>query len=220
MATDELISRTADLLWMGGLAASPLALLVGCVCRCKSLRPSTRHMLWFAVLASFVTPMLGAMIWRPQWFRSDSLIAAADSVLSDKPAADPAAVKPASPEASTLAAGGVNAARKPTAPVEPAFPPARRDGIKLEPLGIATPPAPALDFTANLSIAERPSESVHAGVLSGVDDAAHAVPTKTTGSRVDPFAVTGEPAPAPRNDIRSLGGAFVPLDRGARAPGP
>ncbi len=81
MGTDQLISRMADLLWLGGLAATPLAILVGVACRWKTLRPATRHILWFAALASFVTPALGAMIWTPQWFRSDRVIAAAESVL-------------------------------------------------------------------------------------------------------------------------------------------
>ena len=81
MTTVEIISKAADLLWMGGLAATPLAIVVGAVCRWRAIRPATRHMLWFAVLASFVTPVLGALLWTPQWFRSDRVIAAADTVL-------------------------------------------------------------------------------------------------------------------------------------------
>lgn len=86
MGTDPIIQNLTELLWIGGLAATPLAILVGCVCRWKTLRPATRHMLWFAVLASFVSPAIGAWVWTPHWFRSDRLMAAADSVLADRQA--------------------------------------------------------------------------------------------------------------------------------------
>ena len=79
-------------LWAGGLAATPVALIVGGICRWKGLRPATRHMLWLAVLASFVTPAIGMWAWRPEWSRSERLIAAADTVidtLGPRPVAGP-----------------------------------------------------------------------------------------------------------------------------------
>jgi hypothetical protein len=94
MAAEDVLAQSAELLWTGALAATPIAALVGLVCLWHRVRPATRHMLWAAVLASFLTPALGAMVWRPHWFRSDRLIAVADSVLD--PAAQPPvnAVKP------------------------------------------------------------------------------------------------------------------------------
>lgn len=74
-------SGITELLWTGGLAATPVALAVGAICRVKSLRPATRHMLWATVLVSFVTPAIGMMIWRPDWFHSQRVLAAADKVL-------------------------------------------------------------------------------------------------------------------------------------------
>ncbi len=67
-------------LWAGGLAATPVALVVGAVCRWSKPRPATRHALWLAVLASFVTPAIGRLIWAPEWSRSERIIAAADSL--------------------------------------------------------------------------------------------------------------------------------------------
>ncbi len=69
---------------MGGLAATPVALIVGMICRVRSLRPATRHVLWLATLASFLTPAAGMLIWRPSWFRSDLVLAAADRVLEQR----------------------------------------------------------------------------------------------------------------------------------------
>src|SRR5688572_33428961 len=76
MGTGQILAEITALLWVGALAATPLALLVGGMCRWKNLRPATRHMLWVVVLASFVTPAIGSWIWRPEWFRTDRLVAA------------------------------------------------------------------------------------------------------------------------------------------------
>jgi beta-lactamase regulating signal transducer with metallopeptidase domain len=86
MAAEELIARSAELLWTGALAATPLALVVAAVSRWRRVRPATRHMLWVGVLASFITPAIGTLVWRPQWFRSDRVLAAADSVLAEQEA--------------------------------------------------------------------------------------------------------------------------------------
>lgn len=181
MATDELISRVADLLWMGGLAASPLAILIGCVCRCRSLRPSTKHMLWFAVLASFVTPMLGALIWRPQWFRSEALIAAADSVLADSVASAPNAGLPGPRvDPTPLAANSALAAN--TAPVVTSgHPVSTSEG---RPVGINTP-LPLAPHRARVPVAmDRPRATGSAleSVLSGHDDAAKLSESRSAAS--------------------------------------
>ncbi len=88
----EFSSGVLQLLWIGGLAAVPIALVVGTLCRLRSLRPATRHLLWLAALASFVSPAIGTMIWRPSWFRTDRIIAVADRVL---PPATAGAASPA-----------------------------------------------------------------------------------------------------------------------------
>jgi len=72
-------------LWIGGLAATPLALAVGVVCRAKAWSAATRHLLWLAVLASFVTPALGWFVWRPNWFASEQLLGAAERVIAQLP---------------------------------------------------------------------------------------------------------------------------------------
>ena len=77
----DAVSQTLQALWIGGLAATPLVLVIGLVCRVRMLRPSTRHLLWCAALASLAAPALGWWLWRPDWFRSESVLAAADRAL-------------------------------------------------------------------------------------------------------------------------------------------
>ncbi|MGH7242572.1 MAG: M56 family metallopeptidase [Phycisphaerales bacterium] len=72
-------------LWIGGLAATPIALGVGVVCRAKAWSAATRHLLWLAVLASFVTPALGVFIWRPTWFRTEQLLGVTERVIATLP---------------------------------------------------------------------------------------------------------------------------------------
>jgi beta-lactamase regulating signal transducer with metallopeptidase domain len=72
-------------LWIGGLAATPLALGVGVVCRAKAWSAATRHLLWLAVLVSFVTPALGWFVWRPNWFGTEQLLGAAEHVIAQLP---------------------------------------------------------------------------------------------------------------------------------------
>lgn len=76
----DFASLMTDLLWTGGLAAIPLALFVGLFCRTARCRPATRHALWCAVLASFITPLLAGLFWRPNWFESTRVMTAADSL--------------------------------------------------------------------------------------------------------------------------------------------
>lgn len=113
------VARSIELLWIGGLAAVPVAAIawICCCCRC---RPATRHALWFAVLGSFVAPMLTASIWRPSWFRSDRVLAAADSLKAplDLPAgrdnaSDPRPVLSASPEQPARARSRIQAPAPP-----------------------------------------------------------------------------------------------------------
>jgi len=91
-------------LWIGGLAATPLALGVGVVCRAKAWSAATRHLLWLAVLVSFVTPALGWFVWRPNWFATQQLLGAAEHVIAQLPVkaetglTSPEKVASASPE--------------------------------------------------------------------------------------------------------------------------
>ncbi len=95
----EVVAGIMKALWVGGLAATPLILLVGMICRVRSVRPATRHLLWTAVLVSFVTPVLGSWLWRPEWFRTERLIAAADSAIDHLKARATEPGAPASPSA-------------------------------------------------------------------------------------------------------------------------
>lgn len=95
MGIDQIIAKAVEMLWIGGLAATPLAIVVSLICRARRVRPATRHMLWFAVLASFITPAAASLIWRPQWFRSDRVMAAAGSVLEEPVHSVPDSVTPA-----------------------------------------------------------------------------------------------------------------------------
>jgi beta-lactamase regulating signal transducer with metallopeptidase domain len=85
MGTEQIIARASELLWTGALAATPVGAAVAVMCRLRRLRPSTRHLLWMAVLASFLTPAIGSLLWKPYWFRSERVMAAADSVLTAAP---------------------------------------------------------------------------------------------------------------------------------------
>jgi beta-lactamase regulating signal transducer with metallopeptidase domain len=66
-----------ELLWIGGVTAVPLALLVTLSCKWPGCRPATRHAMWAAVLLSFVTPALASLLWRPSWFQSHRVLAGA-----------------------------------------------------------------------------------------------------------------------------------------------
>ncbi len=77
----DTLSRTTELLWIGGLAVVPLALIVAVLCRWPRSRPATRHALWTAVLVSFLAPLVGVTAWRPAWFDSSRVLSAAERVL-------------------------------------------------------------------------------------------------------------------------------------------
>lgn len=81
-------------LWIGGLAATPLALGVGLVCRVRMWSAATKHTLWLAVLASFVTPVIGVFVWRPDWFGTERLLGAAENVIKAIESATPEEAKP------------------------------------------------------------------------------------------------------------------------------
>src|SRR5689334_21579976 len=108
----------AQLLWMGGLAATPLAIAVAALCRHKGVRPATRHMLWAAVLASFITPAIGSLLWRPHWFRSDRLTAAADLVFG-RPESRTTLVPPVPPSPTAVPPHETSSSPRPS-PSQPA----------------------------------------------------------------------------------------------------
>ncbi|MBL8885750.1 MAG: hypothetical protein JNK16_03745 [Phycisphaerales bacterium] len=95
-------------LWIGGLAATPLALAVGLVCRAKAWSAATRHLLWLTVLVSFVTPALGWFVWRPNWFATEQLLGAAEHVIAQLPVqtVDPETTGAAASEEKTKADSG------------------------------------------------------------------------------------------------------------------
>lgn len=99
-------------LWMGSLAATLIALAVWSVSRATNVRPATKHGLWLAVLVSFLTPAVAALVWRPTWFASERLVV--------RPSANVRALAVNAP------ASGVAPALKLPAPVERAAPLAER----------------------------------------------------------------------------------------------
>lgn len=105
----DILSSLVSALWMGAIAATPVGILVGLICRIRRVGPATRHVLWCSVLASFVTPAIGSWIWQPQWFRSDRVAAVADAVLPPvvkspgEPAPQPAAPVALEPDVVVLA---------------------------------------------------------------------------------------------------------------------
>ena len=69
-----------------GLAATPIVIGVSLLCRSEKLRPATKHVLWAAALASFLTPLGVAAVWRNTWFASERVLSLADRVLPTKQA--------------------------------------------------------------------------------------------------------------------------------------
>jgi len=179
MGTGQLLSEITALLWVGALAATPLALIVGGMCRWKSLRPATRHMLWLVVLASFVTPAIGTWIWRPEWFRTDRL------VVARSPGAAPVAT----------ASGPAPAAESvPTTPAPPASP-VREAFPTSAPLAGAASPAVVLAAPA------RPAPPTASGAAS-FSPISHLVPwlayqLPSVAARPRDGAPNHEPAPDP-----------------------
>ena len=103
-----------DLPWIGGLAATPLAIVAEILARASRIRPAARHALWAAVLVSFLTPALAHAIGHPSWlasrlttalgFTAESLVAAA-SVPSVPPVASVAWATPDALDTAPAAAG-------------------------------------------------------------------------------------------------------------------
>ncbi len=73
-------TRGLELMWIGGLAAVPVALLAGALTRWRGTRPATRHAMWIAVMVTFIAPMLSAGLWRPAWFKSERVLAVVHSL--------------------------------------------------------------------------------------------------------------------------------------------
>jgi beta-lactamase regulating signal transducer with metallopeptidase domain len=76
----EWAARSVELIWAASLAAVPVAIIAAVCCRWKWVRPATRHALWFAVLATLLSPVVIGL-WRPTWFRSERVLAAADTAV-------------------------------------------------------------------------------------------------------------------------------------------
>lgn len=100
------LSRLVQLVWIGGLAATPIVIGVSLLCRSQKLRPATKHALWAAALASFLTPLAVSAVWRNTWFASERVLSLADRVL---PAGTHEAKDTARIEPGTNTRGKVNA---------------------------------------------------------------------------------------------------------------
>ncbi|MBC7772954.1 MAG: hypothetical protein H7210_10700, partial [Pyrinomonadaceae bacterium] len=77
----DLGTQVMQMLWLGALAATPLALIAAGACVVKRSRPATRHAIWAAVLVSFLTPAIGAIVGRPTWFGTTTVMRVAEDVL-------------------------------------------------------------------------------------------------------------------------------------------
>jgi beta-lactamase regulating signal transducer with metallopeptidase domain len=73
-------AHSTELVWAASLAAIPVAIIASVCSRWKWVRPATRHALWFAVLATLLSPAIIGL-WRPAWFRSERVLAAADTAV-------------------------------------------------------------------------------------------------------------------------------------------
>ncbi|HYE62359.1 MAG TPA: M56 family metallopeptidase [Phycisphaerales bacterium] len=201
MGLEQAIARTVELLWMGAIAATPLAVVVSLICRARRVRPATRHMLWFAVLASFITPAVGSLIWRPQWFSSERVMAAAGV----EAASEQAAAEVVAP------AGGVA-----SSPVSEVAAPPLIAGEKVGPGRVAASripavlPVPALwnampmvEFCAGLLANERAADTRIASQSSTLAESAEfvgPVPVRTASPRIAPalsVAASSRVTPAP-----------------------
>ncbi|MDZ4828951.1 MAG: M56 family metallopeptidase [Phycisphaerae bacterium] len=58
-----------DAIWVGGIAATPIALVAAMFCSSKRVRPATRHALALAALVSFLTPAIAGAFWRPDFLK-------------------------------------------------------------------------------------------------------------------------------------------------------
>ena len=174
MGPDQIIARTAELLWTGALAATPIAIAVGALCRCRGVRfPPRATSCGVAVLASFITPAVGSLLWKPHWFRSDRLIAAADSVLTQEEAAESG-----SPTRSSIHAAQMP--RRPDAPTTQLREPARV-AEESPSIGTATVAAPAV-FAAH--------------PIASQAEAPQPVADKPTEPTVSPLLCSNDPAPS------------------------
>lgn len=173
------LSRLVQLVWIGGLAATPIVIGVSLLCRSEKLRPATKHVLWAAALASFLTPLAVAAVWRNTWFASERVLSLADRVLPTKqaestPLAADHTSKSASPTTSRPVGIESHSAAKPIrsdatpsaatfpAPLQPAAPSA--EACAAPGVGVIT----CEENTSN-SACESPSTSTpSAGLLAGL----------------------------------------------------
>lgn len=84
----DLGARAMEMMWLGALAAPPLAVLVGAVCLVGRCRPATRHSMWAAALASFIIPAIAGIVWRANWFQTSRLAPATIVTSTVEPAGE------------------------------------------------------------------------------------------------------------------------------------
>ncbi|MFN0132384.1 MAG: M56 family metallopeptidase [Phycisphaerales bacterium] len=148
-----------ELIWVGGLAALPMALLVAAISRRSWCRPATRHALWAAVLATLVGPLLTWPLGRMSLFRSDRVLAYADSLATR--------LHPTSgPDTTTSTAASGLPASSPTLKATDAAPAFSRS---------TTPSlAPATSARAPIPLRERPAMSALARQLTSTNSQRYA----------------------------------------------
>jgi len=197
----DLASRIAELLWIGSLAAIPLALLVAAACRWPRCRPATRHAMWAAVLVSFVAPALGTLFWRPAWFQSQRVLAAAQPLLASDTA--PVSVPPPRTERQASArTAPQRLAYEP--PLWTVAPPVVRESSRL-PEVVRSPAATeraSIQPTEQRQFSGQPAVAANPGTRDAArDDSSNAAQTKPAGhvpSKAQlPVSV---PAPAVANE--------------------
>lgn len=188
-----------DLLWIGGLAATPLALVAELLARTSRIRPATRHALWAAVLLSFVTPAVAHAIGHPSWLaaRLRSAFGAASAVLI----ATPEAIRD---RPSTLA---------PPTPVPPSNRVARDTASTSASREASASTEPPARVIANHRTSPPASRRLAAEDQSRSDDTSHtiAAPTQVGPVASIPNSLIDPPSP-PDAVVASTPAAVQPLD--------
>ncbi len=153
----ELGSQAMQMVWIGALAAPPLALVVGAACVIGRCRPATKHALWTAALVSFVVPAVAGVVWRVDWFQTSRLAGVGvEPAGMTGPAAEPTAAVAAADEG----VGSESVVVERGEVESPLVESARADG------GLATP---VVEETAG---GDGVAESVWSGLPAGLESGA------------------------------------------------
>lgn len=198
------LSRLVQLVWIGGLAATPIVIGVSLLCRSEKLRPATKHVLWAAALASFLTPLAVAAVWRNTWFASERVLSLADRVLPTKQVeATPLAVDHASKSITPVASGPVaieshSAAKPHAAPPTSNFPSPLRaaaqstDVCAAPDVGVITCEENTSNPACESPSTPAPSTNLLAGLVSPALEVAPNTPHPTNAAHVQSSTLTSD----------------------------